>query len=934
MKTMYPAQVNSPGTELAGAIDAAQDTIQVADGAVLPDGPNLLTIGTDEAAETILYTGKTGDELTGVTRGFQGTAQSWAAGTKVARYFTAYDHDAAVSNISELSTGLKELGDAARDRLDIIERQDVVLNAGMQILNAQRRAAFSLGGIKGQTLVNALGRMGSCEDTSKIQLLGLSTTTITLSADKTQGSNSFKVTQTQAGATGNGAAGFKFPSLTHLKTGSQYLLVADFKSETLNNLNIHAELWGSVGNKFDATIGKTWSTQFYLLGAVEAYKDLFIWGNDAGTFFIDAIRLYEVTPAEYAALANMTPEQVAEKYPYVDSVQPVRNPYAIRYGENLLPPFYEWTWGSSYVVNVTEPYAATLIRTAAGQNIYKDLPIVAGKYYTISWEHDSAVQATVSIQFYDKAGNAITGAGVNGSTALTVTALAPQEAVTVRIVFSGDIGSIPFKNPMLVVGSQPKPFKPREDSMLALQADLYADPLTGANADEVFEKDGQYFKLAKWKKIVLDGSTNNTLYSSSGIAGLDFKVMRLDIQNAMSKNDNDDEGRLYIQKYDGKLLSILDTGVNAYWRTGDLTRIWDNFLYLSIPNTDSGWGNNYTPTADENKAYFMGWKMFEAGVGTPYNGTGTKYWGKIYCGVGPNDGNGMVAGSGVSTLPTTMNDMGYTPYQLVYQLAMPTVEPIVSEGMLTFNEGDNQIEVGSGLVVREGAVFAAETPTSGYSYNAVVPGAGQAKYKVKDFLNVYESGRPISGYTKVLRTTYNGAAINLPRYMFNASAAYSVSYWMLDTTPIVPFIGSYAANEKAMLQELTDSVQQNATAVSVLMNKKADKDAPGWITPTLLNGWAAFSSLYYEPQYYKDSFGYVHIRGLMKSGAGGVAAFILPMGYRPKKWVYLGALFKVGSTISTASIDVRDSGIVYIPSAAANADWLQLDGVVPFLAEQ
>ena len=35
----------------------------------------------------------------------------------------------------------------------------------------------------------------------------------------------------------------------------------------------------------------------------------------------------------------MTPEQVAAKYPYVDSVQPARNPYAIRYGENLLPPF-------------------------------------------------------------------------------------------------------------------------------------------------------------------------------------------------------------------------------------------------------------------------------------------------------------------------------------------------------------------------------------------------------------------------------------------------------------------------------------------------------------------------------------------------------------------------------------------------------------------
>lgn len=170
MKTMYPAQVNSPGTELAAAIDATQDTIQVADGSVLPDAPNLLTIGTDEAAETILYTEKTGDELSGVTRGFQGTAQSWAMGTKVARYFTAYDHDTTIGNISELSAGLTALGDESKNRFDTVQRQDVVLNAGMQILNAHRNAAFSLSGIKGRTLVNLAGRIGRAYNPSTLTL--------------------------------------------------------------------------------------------------------------------------------------------------------------------------------------------------------------------------------------------------------------------------------------------------------------------------------------------------------------------------------------------------------------------------------------------------------------------------------------------------------------------------------------------------------------------------------------------------------------------------------------------------------------------------------------------------------------------------------------------------------------------------------------------
>lgn len=60
--------------------------------------------------------------------------------------------------------------------------------------------------------------------------------------------------------------------------------------------------------------------------------------------------------------------------------------------------------------------------------------------------------------------------------------------------------------------------------MLALQTDLYADPLTGENADEVFEKDGKYFKLAKWKKIVLDGSLD---WTSHGKYNGTYKAVKL-----------------------------------------------------------------------------------------------------------------------------------------------------------------------------------------------------------------------------------------------------------------------------------------------------------------------------------------------------------------------------------------------------------------------
>ena len=104
MQTMYPAIVNSPETALSSAIDAVQTTISVLDASKLPAAPNLAIIGTGKEVETILYTGKTANDLTGCTRGFQGVAASWVLDTLVARFFTAYDHDTFKQNIEGLNT--------------------------------------------------------------------------------------------------------------------------------------------------------------------------------------------------------------------------------------------------------------------------------------------------------------------------------------------------------------------------------------------------------------------------------------------------------------------------------------------------------------------------------------------------------------------------------------------------------------------------------------------------------------------------------------------------------------------------------------------------------------------------------------------------------------------------------------------------------------
>ncbi|WP_440961275.1 glycosyl hydrolase family 28-related protein [Paenibacillus nitricinens] len=107
---MYPAQANSPATELTAAITDVATTVSVLDASKLPDAPNIATIGVDESAETIKYTGKSGNTLTGVARGFNGTvAKAWAVGNGVARYFTAYDADAMRTNIEGHSAQLADI---------------------------------------------------------------------------------------------------------------------------------------------------------------------------------------------------------------------------------------------------------------------------------------------------------------------------------------------------------------------------------------------------------------------------------------------------------------------------------------------------------------------------------------------------------------------------------------------------------------------------------------------------------------------------------------------------------------------------------------------------------------------------------------------------------------------------------------------------------
>ncbi|MCV9947798.1 hypothetical protein [Paenibacillus sp. BT-177] len=610
-------------------------------------------------------------------------------------------------------------------------------------------------------------------------------------------------------------------------------------------------------------------------------------------------------------LAGLTGKTVID-YEGQKGLLGVRNPYVVRYGENLIPPFYEWTLSPR--AKVINPYKLETIATVSTDLSSIDVAAVAGKTYTFS----ARVNGRITIVELDSAGveSNVYRTDDNENRVVTVTFATKTTTTRVRVYTTNTgAGTFTLENPMLNIGSTAKPFKPREDSMLALQTDLYADPVTGANADTVFERDGQYFKAKKWQGLILDGNRAWVIGdAAAGVGVRQVKVVGL-AAGAVAASG-------IATKFDGKIVPQGSTGntadTNAVTATGD--------VYIAIPVADSGWGDNYSPTQDDIRAYFFGYKAYDANTITPataqaattatWTGTGTKYWVQ------------RVGAANFTQSAPQASYAGYTPYKLVYQLAMPTVEPIVSEGLLSFIEGDNQIEVGTGIVLRE-RIDPYQEPNKYWNINnANYAASNLLRYKTSRILVVYRNNKNDSSSWNITNSqvTTAGALAQQSDSKHDITAAYSVTYMMLDSSPVVPFTGSYAANEKMLLADLVDSVQQNTARVSVLENKKANKDVPAWIAPTLLNSTTNTSSGEQAVQYVKTSDGQVLIRGVMTVTALNLEAFRLPTGYRPTK----GMRFVVSANGAFGQVVIGTDGAVKLSVGSLSV--IDLSGIT-FQAE-
>lgn len=94
-----------------------------------------------------------------------------------------------------------------------------------------------------------------------------------------------------------------------------------------------------------------------------------------------------------------------------------------------------------------------------------------------------------------------------------------------------------------------------------------------------------------------------------------------------------------------------------------------------------------------------------------------------------------------------------------------------------------------------------------------------------------------------------------------------------------------------------------------------------WHAPTQLNSWTDYGTPHIGAGYMKDSQGFVHLRGLVKSGTISTAIFTLPVGYRPTA----EHAFAVESNATIGTCRVQADGNVMANSG--NNAWFSLSGV-------
>lgn len=599
----------------------------------------------------------------------------------------------------------------------------------------------------------------------------------------------------------------------------------------------------------------------------------------------------------------------------------VTNPYAIAMSGNLLPPFTEWDLRKTD--SIVSPYKLDKVATAQyDATISPRIRVIRGQTYTLT----STRNGRMVLGEYKEDGTVIgypiaEDKDYNGFFSQSVTIGSGTDYVIVQLSNMATSGTFSFENTVLTPTAEPQPFAPQNRSMWAAECQLAANPVDGSNADVLHVGDsGLPYVHEWWGKVTLLERQKWTLVATY----VGFKQVG-ELINVYPITGN--QG--FIVKYDGKLLPNF-AGIPASPDMGTISQN-SGQLHITISNKDSGWGDNYTPTDDEIRAYFLGWKMGWWNSTTqkldPWDGTQPtheKRWVNVLTGK-----------SMQTSLPTTQAE-GYTPYRLQYLKSKPTVEPVSNyETGLTLGKGWNMVEVGSGVVIREKANVGGQY-NGGNQFLYIADTAqteGLLKHAPQLIYEIYKNNAHDSSWEVYSGGNMQGTQkARVERSNYDPTAVYHVTYTMLDPTLSASISGSIATNLRGTVTDVVQWASDAERRLSVVETQKAEKDSPQWVKPTLLNGAVPYSS-HFTPYYYKDNLGIVRFKGAIKSIATLTEIFKLPSTFRPDYVRNISCdSWNNNGTRGNCSFTVNPDGSCLLSGTPGDSG-VSLDGIA-FLAEQ
>lgn len=324
------------------------------------------------------------------------------------------------------------------------------------------------------------------------------------------------------------------------------------------------------------------------------------------------------------------------------------------------------------------------------------------------------------------------------------------------------------------------------------------------------------------REVVLDGSFSYAYnYRNTGHKSIKVNFVGRGLGNFTSQSNPDYFAQM--SKYNGLMLGRYHT--QSTDAKPDTMSSNGNELFINISNIDSGWGDNYTPTVDEIKAYFLGWKMFATDRNTLYEGTGKKYWYPISR---LHDTFDIAYRVDTNAPKIEADNKGlWQPYRLIFELATPATEQVQAIGSLTLAEGENQLAVTEGRIVREKA-NPLTTPTANHYHIAYGPNdplsGSKFHYKPLKIRKIYKNGSDDTFnwtiYNKNADPTHNPDYFQgierafIPKANFDPAATYEVEY-----TPLEPYKVTAHTNPIEINYQLNQG-----SAISELVKQASDID--------------------------------------------------------------------------------------------------------------